>query len=68
MLLKFYFPTPVSLDRMLSGYESDVEEKSLPLSLSLLLPNISGATAELMPKQPRFEVSRSYAIINTHKL
>lgn len=59
MLLIFYFPTPVSLDRMLSGSESDVEEKSLPPSLSLLLPNISGATAELVPKPPRFDVSRS---------
>jgi hypothetical protein len=47
MLLPFYFPTLVSLDRMLSGSESDVKEKSLPLSLSLLLPHISGATVQL---------------------
>jgi hypothetical protein len=66
MLLPFYFPTPVPLDRMLSGSESDVEEKSLPLSLSRFLPNISGAIDQLVTRPPRFEVSRSYAIINTH--
>lgn len=66
MLLPFYFPTPVSLDRMLSGSESDVEDKSLPLSLSLLLPNISGAIAQLVPRPSRFEVPRTYTIINTH--
>jgi len=67
MLLPFYFPTPVSLNRMVTGSESDVEEKSLPPSMSRFLPNISGAIDQLVPRPPRFEVSRSYAIINTHK-
>jgi len=66
MLLPFYFPTPVSLDRMLIGSESDVEGKSLPPSQSLFLPNISCAIAQLVPRAPRFEVSKPHTIIKTH--
>ena len=62
-LLPFYFPTPVSLDRMLSGSESDTKGNSPPLTLPLPLPKISVATAQFVPRLPRFVVSRSYTIL-----
>jgi hypothetical protein len=41
--------------------------RKVPASLPVVfLPNISGAIAQLVPRPLRFEMSTSYAIINTH--